>query len=326
MVRNRRAQENLLHGVLNINKPSGMTSHDVVDRIRRAAKMRQVGHAGTLDPIATGVLPICVGKATKIAQFLLAEDKGYEGEMLLGTVTDSQDITGKVLETRPVPELSREQIEEVFRRFTGDLDQVPPMVSAKHHKGKRLYELARQGLEVERPAQQVKIWELEVKAIRLPYIDFRVHCSKGTYIRTLCHDMGEVLGPGATMNSLVRTRCGSFSLSDAVPLDDLSDVEHVERSLSGLEDALSGFPLVMLAPAGKQRVLRGQPVRCQDVQTWGGELGPRQLVRLQSAEGEFLALAKARLTPRAIQKLSGTQPAFLPVKVFYDEKQKVTTS
>ncbi len=305
----------MLHGVLTVDKPAGMTSHDVVDRVRRAARMRRIGHTGTLDPMATGVLPLCLGKATKIAQFLLAEDKEYEVEMLLGTVTDSQDVTGRVVETREVGALERQRVEEVFGRFVGCVMQVPPMVSAKHHQGRRLYELARQGVVVDRPPRPVTIWSLELRSMRLPRIAFRVHCSKGTYIRTLCHDLGEALGSGGVMSALVRTRCGSFTLKDAAPLAELRSREQISERLRSMDEALSRYPAVALQPRAVRRVLQGQDVACELVRCWDRSFEAGQLVRVHAPRGRLFALAKAYVDTPTLQRLAGRQAALRPVKV-----------
>lgn len=220
-------ERHVMHGVLNIDKPAGMTSHDVVDRIRKAAKVSRVGHTGTLDPMATGVLPICIGRATKIQQFLVAQDKEYDVEMTLGVVTDSQDATGSVVENPSIPIIEETEIRGIFSGFLGEQMQIPPMISAKHHKGKRLYQLARKGVEVEREPCKIFIHQLELLEVKLPVIRFLVTCGKGTYIRTLCHDLGKAMGSGAVMSNLSRTRCGGFSIQDSIPLDKLLDRKSV---------------------------------------------------------------------------------------------------
>jgi len=305
----------MLYGVLTVNKPAGMTSHDVVDCIRRAARIRRVGHTGTLDPMATGVLPLCLGKATKIAQFLLAEDKEYEVEMLLGVVTDSQDTTGQVVETREVKAIGRQQAEETFSRFVGRLMQVPPMVSAKHHKGRRLYELARQGVVVDRPPLPVTVWRLELRFLRLPRIGFYVHCSKGTYIRTLCHDLGEALGTGAAMSALVRTRCGSFTLQDATPLSELNSREQIQERLRSMDEALSQYPAVVLQPRAVRRALQGQAISCGQVRCWDRSFEAGRMVRVHGPRGRLFAMAKANIDTQTMQRLSGHKPALQPIKV-----------
>ncbi len=314
----------MLNGVLIVDKPAGMTSHDVVDRIRRVARMRRVGHTGTLDPMATGVLSLCLGKATKIAQFLQTEDKEYRVEMRLGIVTDSQDMTGQVLEERPVEAFSIEAIQAVFEKFTGAQQQVPPMISAKHHQGRRLYELARQGVEVERKPQDINIWSLELIEASAPLVRFRVHCSKGTYIRTLCHDLGRELGPGAAMSGLVRSRCGSFTLADAIELDRLTDRQQVVDNLRELNEALSGYPAVTLQTAAVRTALNGQAVDCGQVRSCSAPFGLEDLVCLYSAEGTLLAMARALMTSEALQRMPAGLPALQPAKVLVEPNQLQT--
>ncbi len=211
-----------LSGLLLVNKPSGMTSHDVVDFVRKKFEIKKVGHAGTLDPMATGLLIILIGKATKLSNRFSGMDKAYESRLTLGVKTDSADSMGKIIEERPV-NVSEEDIRDVFSRFVGEIEQVPPMVSAIRHKGKRLYELARKGITVERPKRKVKIYSLEIKNIDIPNIDFEVSCSKGTYIRTLCEDIGEALGCGGHQSRLHRTRIGDLTVEMARDLDDIDE-------------------------------------------------------------------------------------------------------
>ena len=210
-----------LDGVLLIDKAPGMTSHDVVAITRRALNTKKVGHCGTLDPLATGLLIIVIGRGTKIQDLLMAEDKEYVGTMKLGVTTDSQDADGQVVETKPVPELPREQIDAAFAKFQGDFYQMPPMVSAIKKEGVPLYKLARQGKTVEREPRFVHVYAHEIQAVRLPVIDFRVVCSKGFYVRTYAFDIGNELGCGAHLQSLRRTKSGKFTLEHAVTVEDL---------------------------------------------------------------------------------------------------------
>ncbi len=211
-----------MHGVLVIDKPGGLSSTTVVDKVRRALGGVKAGHGGTLDPIATGVLPICLGSGTKIAQFLLADDKAYEAEGLLGVTTDTLDRTGRVLDERPVDAaLGRDAVLAVLARFTGELDQVPPMYSAIKLGGQRLYHAARAGQDVERAPRRIRIDRLALVDFAPPRFRIAVDCSKGTYIRSLVADIGEALGPGAHLTELRRTRSGRFTLADAVALDAL---------------------------------------------------------------------------------------------------------
>ena len=212
---------NELDGVLLIDKAPGMTSHDVVAIARRALNTKKVGHCGTLDPLATGLLIIVIGRGTKIQDLLMCEDKEYVGTLQLGTTTDSQDADGQIVETRPVPDLTREQIDAAFAKFQGDFYQMPPMVSAIKKDGVPLYKLARQGKTVEREPRFVHVYGHEILAVRLPEIDFRVVCSKGFYVRTYAFDIGNELGCGAHLRALRRTKSGKFTLEHAVTVEDL---------------------------------------------------------------------------------------------------------
>jgi tRNA pseudouridine55 synthase len=198
-----------------------MTSHDVVAIARRSLGTKKIGHCGTLDPLATGLLIITIGRGTKIQDLIMAEDKEYVGTMKLGEITGSQDADGEIIETRPVPELTREQIAAAFSKFHGDFYQTPPMVSAIKKDGVPLYKLARQGKTVEREPRFVHVFAHEVQAVRLPEIDFRVACSKGFYVRTYAHDIGLELGCGAHLKSLRRTKSGRFTVENAVTVAEL---------------------------------------------------------------------------------------------------------
>jgi tRNA pseudouridine55 synthase len=211
-----------IDGVLLVDKAGGMTSHDVVAQVRRRLEFKKVGHCGTLDPLATGLLIVVLGRGTKIQDLLMAEDKEYVGAMSLGVMTDSQDADGQVTETRPVLEYTPEQLESAFARYDGDFYQMPPMVSAIKKDGVALYKLARQGKTVEREPRFVHVFTHEIQAVRLPEIDFRVVCSKGFYVRTYAHDIGMDLGCGAHLKSLRRTKSGRFTLERAVTMDELN--------------------------------------------------------------------------------------------------------
>lgn len=218
----------MLNGIIVINKEPGFTSHDVVAKMRGICGQRKIGHTGTLDPAAVGVLPVCLGSATKLCDLLADRDKEYMAELLLGVETDTQDTTGQILREHPVS-VTPEQVRECVASFRGEIMQVPPMYSALKVNGKKLYELAREGREVERRARPVTIYELEILALRLPVVSLRVVCSKGTYIRTLCADIGEKLGCGGAMQSLQRTRVGGFCLRDAVTLGELQKLKDEQR-------------------------------------------------------------------------------------------------
>ncbi len=211
-----------MDGIVNIWKPTGLTSHDVVARVRRATGIRRVGHTGTLDPMAEGVLPVCIGKATHAVDYVVAAKKTYRCTMRLGQTTDTEDSTGTVEEERPVL-CTETEIREAMKALEGECDQIPPMYSAVHHKGQRLYTLARQGITVERAPRHVTFYRIEPIEISLPYVTFLVECSKGAYIRTLCKDLGERLLCGAHMTALTRTETGFFNERNAVPLSDFEE-------------------------------------------------------------------------------------------------------
>ncbi len=228
----------MMNGVINIYKIKGFTSHDVVAKLRGIMKQKKIGHTGTLDPDATGVLPVCLGSATKLCDMLTDKEKEYIAKVQLGVTTDTQDMTGTVLEKKEV-DVTKEQVREMIQSFVGPYEQVPPMYSALKVNGKKLYELAREGKEVERKARPVIIHYIEILDMSLPQITIRVGCSKGTYIRTLCHDLGEKLGCGAAMASLERTKSGQFSLETAITLAELE--EKLKKSPENREEVLQSL-------------------------------------------------------------------------------------
>ena len=212
-------------GVLLVDKAAGMTSHDVVALVRRRLQMRKVGHCGTLDPLATGLLLLTVGRGTKIQDLLMAEDKEYSGTMMLGMITSTQDKDGQVIERREVPPLEEETIRTAFEKFRGDFYQIPPMVSAIKQAGVPLYKLARQGKTVEREPRLVHIYRYSIDGVTLPEIDFTVVCSKGFYVRTYAHDIGTELGCGAHLHSLRRVKSGRFDVANAITVDEIKNAE-----------------------------------------------------------------------------------------------------
>ena len=219
----------MIHGVLNINKEKGFTSHDVVAKLRGIVGQKKIGHTGTLDPDATGVLPVCLGKATKLCDMLTDKSKTYETVMLLGKTTDTQDISGEILSEGSLDEIDNDSVIKCIGEFVGDYMQVPPMYSALKVNGKKLYELARQGIEVERKARPVVIHEIKIIDVDLPRVRMEVFCSKGTYIRTLCHDIGQKLGCGACMEELIRTKVSRFELADSFMLQQVADMKEAGR-------------------------------------------------------------------------------------------------
>lgn len=218
----------MFNGVINVYKEAGFTSFDVVAKLRGIAKQKKIGHTGTLDPDAVGVLPVCLGRATKLCELLTDETKEYRAVLLLGKVTDTQDTSGTILEEHPV-EVTEEELRQVVESFQGQQMQIPPMYSALKVNGKKLYELAREGKTVERKARPVTFYELEIGEIRFPEVELRVVCSKGTYIRTLCNDIGEKLGCGGCMAHLIRSRVGVFGLDEAKTLTELQELAQENR-------------------------------------------------------------------------------------------------
>lgn len=213
----------MVDGIVVVNKPNGLTSHDVVEQVRRKFKIRRVGHAGTLDPLATGVLVMLLGRATKrFAEFSML-DKAYRATLILGTSTDSADIHGRIIQQRPYRHITQAQIEDIFRRFVGDIEQIPPMVSAVKVKGKKLYQFARKGMEVQRPSRRIRIHCLKLLNFQPPEVEFYLECSKGTYVRQLAEDIGKILECGACITRIERTKVGSFSIEDAVNIEDLNE-------------------------------------------------------------------------------------------------------
>ncbi|HYI02164.1 tRNA pseudouridine(55) synthase TruB [Hyalangium sp.] len=267
-----------MDGVLVIDKPSGPTSFDVVRQVRALLKVKKAGHTGTLDPMATGVLPICLGEATKVAGFITEGDKAYEATVRLGVETDTQDAQGKVLAEAPVPPLTATLLETALAPFRGTLEQVPPMYSAVKVAGKRLYELARAGEEVERASRQVTVYELTLRDFSSNTVRLSVRCSKGFFVRTLAYDLGRVLGCGAHLEALRRTVSGPFILAQALPLADLpalvQDRAAVARKLLPLSEALSHLQELRVSAAEAARVIHGVPLEAPPLPGRIRVLGP----------------------------------------------------
>ena len=271
-----------MNGIVIVDKPQGWTSQDVTARLRRVYATRRIGHGGTLDPMATGVLPVFVGRATRGVEFFEHAEKTYETVLLLGRTTDTQDVTGATLAEKAV-HLSPADIDRVLPRFRGDILQVPPMYSALKVNGKKLYELARKGQEVERQPRPITVFELTNLGFDGTRLSLRVKCSKGTYIRTLCQDIGDALGCGGCMEALRRVRAGEYGIQEAVPLEQLLESETPERYLRGLDTMFAHCPAVTLTPNQEKRCRNGNP--------FSSPL-PQGTYRAYSQSGEFLMLAK----------------------------------
>ncbi len=257
----------MINGIINVYKEAGFTSFDVVAKLRGITKIRKIGHTGTLDPDATGVLPVCIGSATKLCDMLTDKTKEYEARFRLGLVTDTQDISGKILEEHKV-DITREELEQCIISFIGKQQQIPPMYSAIKINGQKLYDLARAGKEVERPARDIEIFNIIIKDISITdscvEACIRVECSKGTYIRTLCHDIGQKLGCGATMTSLVRVRSGQFVIEDALKLSEIEAIfraedaqAQIDRLVVPVDKVFDGYQAIIVQGEQERRVLNG---------------------------------------------------------------------
>ena len=281
----------MLNGIINIYKKKGYTSHDVVAKARGILRERKIGHTGTLDPEAEGVLPLCIGGATKAVPYLTEADKCYEAEVILGETTTTEDATGEILQRHEV-NVTKEQVEEVISSFVGDYIQTPPMYSAIKVNGVRLYELARQGIVVERSSRQVKIYACEL----IEWIDekrfrIRVQCSKGTYIRTLCTDIGEALGCGAHMGYLLRTKVGAFTLNESLTLEELeANKENILPYIKNLDLLFSEYPKVTINELGKKFLRNGNALDKKHL-TEGLTFHSDELIRVYDGT-RFIALYK----------------------------------
>jgi tRNA pseudouridine55 synthase len=300
----RRVKGRDVNGILLLDKPAGITSNDALQQVKRLYFARKAGHTGSLDPLASGVLPICMGEATKVSAFLLDADKRYQVRCQLGVRTTTADAEGEVLETRPVGQYSDQQLESVLEEFRGDIEQIPPMYSALKYEGQRLYKLARQGVEVEREARPVSIYNLSIAGRGLDWIDIDVHCSKGTYVRTLVEDIGEKLGCGAHVSALRRTAVGPYDEQRLVTLEQLqslkqTDTPAMDDLLLPIESALTQWPDVELSADAAFYLQQGQPVLVPHAPTSGW-------VRLYESNRHFLGMGEilddGRVAPRRLMK------------------------
>ena len=273
-----------MNGIVIVDKPQGWTSQDVTARLRRVFSTRRIGHGGTLDPMATGVLPVFVGRATRGVEFFEHAEKTYETVLRLGLTTDTEDVTGTVL-TETMPNISREELEKTLEFFRGDIFQVPPMYSALKVNGQKLCDLARKGQEIAREPRPITIHELTLLSFRGTEAALRVRCSKGTYIRTLCKDIGEKLGCGGCMAALRRVQAGEYTIGEAVPLETLLETDKPEEYLRNVDTMFRAYPPVTLT--------ENQEKRCRNGNSFSVKL-PEGLFRAYSAAGEFLMLAEVK--------------------------------
>ena len=297
----------MIHGIINVYKEKGYTSHDAVARLRGILGQKRIGHTGTLDPDAEGVLPVCLGKATKVCELLADWDKTYRAILLLGQVTDTQDVSGEILETREVT-ASIKEVYEAIQSFKGEYAQVPPMYSALKVNGKKLYELAREGKTVERKARNVQIHEIKIHEIVLPRISMTVNCSKGTYIRTLCHDIGQKVGCGGCMEQLLRTQVGMFRVEESLRLDEievLHDLGQLQEHMAAIDSLFSLYPAVTVKQEYQKLLDNGNELYGRQVgkQGFPGQDGP---VRMYGSDGNF----------QAVYEYLKKENRFRPMKMF----------
>lgn len=312
-----------INGIINVLKPPGMTSHDIVGFIRRTLKIKKAGHTGTLDPGVAGVLPICLGRATKIIEYMSGDIKQYRAELTLGKSTDTQDGFGEVLSRGDATGIMQEQVREAITSLEGDLEQVPPMVSALKHQGKKLYELAREGIEVERKPRKIHIYQARI--IRYmdfgtpsPRILFDIRCSKGTYVRTICHDLGEKLGCGGFMSFLVRTGTGMFKISESLTVEEIvqsAETDNIVNCITPLNDALFLEP-VLIHDSVIKSVQHGNRVYSAGVMDMPLNIKENQIVKLVNKNNECLATAKVLIdSTKPVDIEDNTRYLFQPVKV-----------
>lgn len=282
----------MIHGILNIYKEKGYTSHDVVAKLRGITGQRKIGHTGTLDPEAEGVLPVCLGRATKVCDLLTDRDKTYEAVLLLGIRTDTQDVTGTVTDRGDIQGITREMVEQAAKKYVGEYDQIPPMYSALKVNGKKLYELAREGKTIERKARRVRIYELEILEEALPRVRLRVRCSKGTYIRTLCDDIGADLGCYGCMEALLRTSVGPFALEEACRLEDVEaavKAGELGKMLCPIDRLFAEYPAVQVKKGWEKLAYNGNGLK-RSMTDGDRETRDGACVRIYDAGGNFLAL------------------------------------
>lgn len=299
----------MINGVINVYKEKGFTSHDVVAKLRGILRQKKIGHTGTLDPDATGVLPVCLGNATRLCDMLTDKDKEYRAEILFGISTDTQDIGGEILE-KTNKKVTRKEAELALQSFLGRQLQIPPMYSAVKVKGKKLYELARQGIEVERKEREVFFYELELLDFTYPKAELRIHCSKGTYIRTLCHDLGEKLGCKACMSSLKRLRVERFLLEDTYSLDQIEELvreKRLQEILYPVDSIFSSYPPLWVLEKADFMLYNGNRLKKEFCKR-GWEEKEDEKFRVYDSQGNF----------QAIYEYRAREGAFYPLKMFLE--------
>lgn len=297
----------MIHGIINVYKEKGFTSHDVVNKLRGIAGQKKVGHTGTLDPDAEGVLPVCLGRGTKLCDLLTDKEKTYRAVLLLGKTTDTQDITGTVLQTTHTDHLTEEEVLKTIMSFEGEYQQIPPMYSALKVNGEKLCDIARSGRTVERKPRTVQIKKIVINSINIPRVEMDVTCSKGTYIRTLCNDIGEQLGTGGCMESLLRTASGRFKIEDSIKLGELQklkDEGRLEEAVLPVDSVFGNYQRVNIHEEQESLVHNGNWFYMKDPDV---KLADREVVRVYDCEGQFVALYRYHMK----------RGCFKIVKMFY---------
>lgn len=289
-----------MNGVINIFKNKGMSSFDVVRKVRKVAKEKKVGHTGTLDPEATGVLPVCLGKATKIIDYIMKAEKTYFVTFKLGIKTNTYDLEGEITEEKDISGITKEETLQTINSFVGEYSQVPPMFSALKKDGVRLYDLARQGIEIEREGRLITIYDIKNIEISMPYVSMEVTCSKGTYIRSLCYDIGEKLNVGATMVELRRTKTSTFSEEDSINIEDLNE-ENINDYIISIEEALKMYPRIDINKGYSKLFING--VKVCDKRALKSKPESDKLYRVYDEEGRFIGLGKQEKSSFKIEKL-----------------------
>ena len=307
----------MYHGIINVYKEAGYTSHDVVAKLRGICKQKKIGHTGTLDPDAVGVLPVCLGNGTRLCDMLTDRSKEYVAVLRLGIVTDTQDLSGKVLKESEV-KVSPEEVRNTILSFQGDSMQIPPMYSALKVDGKKLYELARQGKEVERAARPITVYAIEILKESHPEYTIRVECSKGTYIRTLCHDIGQALGCGGVMASLTRSRVGEFRIEEAHTLGELqkyADGDRLGELVVPVERMFEGLPKITVKESARKALQNGNQMKSSDFAEWNKDANASLTLydgrefRVYSHENVFFG----------IYRYEQKRKLFCPVKLFFTQ-------
>ncbi|NOZ68528.1 MAG: tRNA pseudouridine(55) synthase TruB [Deferribacteres bacterium] len=280
-----------MDAVISINKPRDITSQEAVTMVKRILRVKKAGHTGTLDPMATGLMLVCINRATRLAPYLSGLDKEYRAVMKLGETTDTQDAYGRVIETADTTGLSTGTIEDTLKSFLGRIIQQPPMFSALKHKGRPLYEYARKGIEIERRSREVNIYAMDILNIDFPFVTFLVRCSSGTYIRTLCNDAGRKLGTGAHLFELERTAVGPFKISDSLSFEELKTAA-TDKGVYTMDEALSWLPELRINETLVRGVTHGNPIRPDTAAGFTRDMETAPGIRIKSPEGELLAIGR----------------------------------